>query len=508
MAQTTTWAEHVAPILYNNCTKCHNPDGAGHFSLMTFSEAFMTRYNIQYMVTAGKMPPWPPDTTFSRFAHERTLKASEVQTINDWVNGGALSGDLGTAPTPPVYASGPQMGAYDLELTMPTYTVNAVNDLYRCFVIPSGLLTQKMITALEVIPGNRNIVHHVLVYQDTTYGAYQLDQADQEPGYTSFGGIGVSGAKLIAGWVPGSGPNILPNGFGVRLAPNADVVMQIHYPSGTFNETDSTKIIFRFAPSVTGIRSVGNAPILNHQTNLQGGPLFIPADSIRTFKEAYQLPGVNVSLISVAPHMHLIGRNIVSYAVSPAQDTIPFIRINNWDFQWQGGYNFKKVMKIPASSWLYAEALYDNTANNPFNPSDPPIDVSLGESTTDEMMLVYFQYLLYHSGDENILIDSSDIATGTEAFDFSDKIKSLQLYDLYPNPSRTDIAADFYLPKTTDVAIKITDMQGKTLFTQNEKTIVAGITTRKFDISSLPAGVYSLSVNTGNVSREKQFIVQ
>ncbi|MFZ4771883.1 MAG: T9SS type A sorting domain-containing protein [Ferruginibacter sp.] len=441
-------------------------------------------------------------------AHERILTTAEVQAINDWVNGGAPSGDLALTPPIPVYATGITLPSYDLVLTMPSYTVNTTTDLYRCFVLPSTLVNQKMITLLEVIPGNDRIVHHVLVYQDTTGQAALLDANDADAGYTSFGGIGVNSAKLIAGWVPGSQPMALPNGFGIRLAPNSDIVLQIHYPGGTSNEVDSTKIVFKFAPSTSGIRSVSNAPILNHSISLIDGPLFIPANETRTLHARYVMPQVNVSLLSVGPHMHLIGKSISSWAVSPTGDTIPFTKINNWDFHWQGSYNFKRIKKIPAGSTLFSEAFYDNTTNNSSNPSNPPVDVSLGESTTDEMMLIYFQYLQYHNGDENILMDSSDITTGTEEFDFSDKIKTPQLYDLYPNPSSLAITADFYLPSKSEIALSIIDINGKEVLVSKPEVVNSGITIRTFDISKLPVANYSLILKTKDSIKIKHFSKQ
>lgn len=502
-----TWSQDVAPILFAKCGSCHNPGGAGHFSLLSFEDAFYMRFSIQSKVVSGKMPPWPPDTTYTRLAHERILSVAEIQTISSWVDNGALSGDLSSAPPPPEYTNGPELNNYDLELTIPTYTVNTVTDLYRCFVLPPGITQNKMITGLEVIPGNQNIVHHVLVFSDTTHQAQVLDAGDAEPGYTNFGGIGTPNPTLLAGWVPGTRALQMPANFGIKLFANADVVLQIHYPGGVFNQTDSTKIRFKFAPSTTGMRQVNTAPILNHIIGLTDGPLVIPANETKTFHTTYTIPAVNVSLLSVAPHMHLIGKNIVAFAVSPQQDTIPFIRINDWDFHWQGFYNFKKVVKVPASSTFYGEAFYDNTINNPNNPNNPPQTVSVGEGTTDEMCLVYFQYTPYLTGDENILMDSSDIITGTEAFDFSDKIKTLQLYEPYPNPSRSnEVFIDYYLPGKSDVTFQVLDVSGKVIMDKHWKSIEGGITTQRLELVDIASGTYVFRMESAGLVRSKKWV--
>ncbi|MBX7181118.1 MAG: T9SS type A sorting domain-containing protein [Bacteroidia bacterium] len=501
-----TWATDVAPILFSKCGSCHNPGGVGHYSLLTFEDAFYLRYSIQDKVVTGKMPPWPPDTTYNRLAHERILSQQEIQTISSWVDNGAASGDLSIAPQPPVYNNGPELLDYDLELTMPTYTVNTVSDLYRCFVLPPNLTQDKMISALEVIPGNKNIVHHVLVFSDTTHQAAAFDAADLEPGYTNFGGIGTQNPTLLAGWVPGSTAMKLPTNFGIKLFANADVVIQIHYPSAVFNQADSTKIRIKFASSTTGIRQVNTAPILNHVFGLTDGPLVIPPNTTKTFHETYTIPAVNVSVLSVAPHMHLIGRKIVAYAVSPAQDSIPFIRINDWDFHWQGFYNFKKVVKIPASSTLWGEAFYDNTTANPFNPANPPQTVSLGEGTNDEMFLVYFQYTPYYPGDENIVIDSSDFFTGTQEFDFSDKIKTLQVYEPYPNPAGSNLFLDFYNPSCSNVQLRIRDLNGKILLSEMYEDILPGVTTKKFNVETYSRGTYLFELESNGLIRSKTWI--
>jgi hypothetical protein len=506
-SKAQTWSQEVAPIIFNKCGSCHNPGGVGHYSLLSFEDAFYLRYSIQDRVVNGKMPPWPPDTNYTRLSHERILSQQEIQTLSDWVDNGALSGDLSTAPQPPTYNNGPELTDYDLELTMPIYTVNTVTDLYRCFVLPPNITENKMITGLEVIPGNKSIVHHVLVYSDTTHQAQVLDAGDPEPGYTNFGGTGTPNPTLLAGWVPGSRALQMPANFGIKLFSNADVVIQIHYPGGVFNETDSTKIRLKFAPSVTGMRQVNTAPILNHIIGLTNGPLVIPPNETKTFYTSYTIPAVNVSLLSVAPHMHLIGRNIVAFAVSPQQDTIPFIRINDWDFHWQGFYNFKKVVKVPASSTFYGEAFYDNTSNNPANPNNPPQTVSVGEGTADEMCLVYFQYTPYFPGDENITIDSTDIITGTESFDFSDKIKTVQLYEPYPNPSKSNLTyIDFYLPQTSDVEFQILDLSGKIVCRQSWKGIPNGITTQKLDLVGLSQGTYVFRLESNGLVRTKNWI--
>jgi hypothetical protein len=228
---------------------------------------------------------------------------------------------------------------------------------------------------------------------------------------------------------------------------------------------------------------------------LQNGPLFIPANTSKTFHAKFNTP-FNGSLISVAPHMHLIGRNITSYGVTPQGDTIPFIRINDWDFHWQGGYTFQHVQRIPSGTVLHAYATYDNTTDNPHQPSDPPQDVANGEATTDEMMLVYFAYMAYQAGDENILLDSTLLSTSVTQLAANEMVGSIQAF---PNPVQQWLEVQFVLAEKTNVRIHIVDQNGKMLQIMNEqKDLTAGTHRQQMDVSALPPGTYFLEIQSAN----------
>ena len=369
-------------------------------------------------------------------------------------------------------------------------------------MIPSNLFSQQFITEIEVIPGNRNIVHHVLVFEDTSSIPSQLDANDPEPGYINFGGTGSATSNLIGIWVPGQSTYRLPAGLGIKLPAQTNIVVQIHYPGGILSQTDSTKILFKLTSSP--LRNVSIDPPLNH-FNLTNGPLYIPANTTRTFYSLDTIP-YQLSVLSVGPHMHLIGKSIMAYGVTPANDTIPFINIPSWDFHWQGLYSFQQVLRLHAGTVLHSTAFYDNTAANPNNPNNPPQPVYLGEATTDEMMLVYFAYLLYQSGDENIVVDSS-VITRIDDFSFSEIISSPQLYSPIPNPVMSDLIFDFFLPDNSPVSFRIVDMNGRLVIEiPSNKKYMAGLNHEKIPVSGLPAGNYVLQMQTEKVTRSKVFV--
>jgi hypothetical protein len=497
-AQTPTWATNVAPILYNHCTTCHHDGGIAPFSLITYSEAVLHALEIKADVQSKKMPPWTPDPAYSHLAHERILSTTEISTIVNWVNGTTPQGTLSLAPPAPVYGTkGSIPGTPDLVVKIPVYTSTAASgDVYQCFVRPSGLTDDQYISAFEAVPGNPACVHHVLVYSDTTGACAALEAGSaMPPGYPSFGGVGSSDAVMLGGWVPGSAPMSYPSGFGVRLAKGADIVIQVHYPAGTVGMKDSTEIHFFFSKA-SPVRNVTIEPLLYHQYPIINAPLFIPANTTQTFYET--LPSfalsTDLSLLSLAPHMHLVGRSIKSYAIHPAGDTDQLISIPKWDFHWQGFYMLPKIKKIPAGSTLKAEAFYDNTTANPENPNAPPKDVSAGESTTDEMMLVFFAFTDYQAGDENILIDSTKLAGIPELQNY---YHGQQLLDVCPNPAINDIVVKCYLDEQDQGSITLLDAQGRTVkrFLENGR-IKEGYTAATYSVKGLAAGNYLLQLKT------------
>lgn len=514
-AQAPVWSTDIAPILFNNCASCHRPTGIAPFSLLTYQETVNRSSGIYAAVTSRYMPPWPPDPKFSRLAHERLLSDADIKKIQDWVSGGKLQGDPNLAPPPPTFnPDGDLAGTPDLVTPIPTFTSTAASgDVYQCFVVPSGLSADKYISAFEAIPGNREIVHHVLVYADTSGDCAALDAAHNGPGYVSFGGVGSNNATLIGGWVPGTQPLQMPDSFGIRIPKSADIVIQIHYPKGSNGMVDSTKIKFYFSPLPDNdIRPVRIDAVLNHQgaycTLIPGGSLNIPANQTKAYMEVSNISSLigDISLLGIAPHMHLIGRSINAYGVHNG-DTLKFIDIPEWDFSWQGFYLFRKLQKVPQGTTLYSEAFYDNTSNNPFNPSNPPQTVTAGEETTDEMMLTFFIWAFYQPGDENKFIDpSTPVQLGVPSHT---GYAAQELFTPYPNPANEKLYVKYYLQNPAEVTIYISDLHGRVI-KELVKDVQAtpGYHVQPYDVAGIPAGVYLLHMQTPGKQLTRKIAVQ
>ncbi len=456
VAQNPIFSEDIANIIYNNCTSCHRSGGIAPFPLESYSDVVLQSSIIPFYIQSGIMPPWPPDTSYQHYAGERLLSQQEIDDIVDWIGNGTPEGDPLLAPDPPVFVDGSEIGTPDLKLQIPVYTSKALGfDEYVCFSIPINISETKFIKAIEVIPGNRSIVHHALAYLDET-GTTQTDTS---------GCLGINDASLMTGFTPGAGPTVFPSmgsmNMGMTVSPGSNLVLQLHYPNGSAGLKDSTYVNFFFYPdSITNVREVSAGAILSNWA------LVIPADTITTFDAQYPtgagtLPG-SFSVLTVFPHMHLLGKSIEAYAVSATNDTMPLARINNWDFEWQGFYNFKKVMVLNAGTKLYGQATYDNTSANPNNPNNPPQLVVAGGSTTDEMFLVYFHYLLYQAGDELLNLDSLlsvplDIKNPKVSENNSVNLRA------YPNPFDNNTTLEYYTSERSEVSLSIIDMLGRTI---------------------------------------------
>jgi hypothetical protein len=479
----TTWSDDVAEIVYTNCATCHHDGGIAPFTLMSFGDALNNYYPILDAVQSGYMPPWKADIGYQEYSHERVLSAEDINTIEAWINDGLQEGNIENAPPPPGFSDeGFLTATPDLELTMESYLSQATTnaDDYICVSIPSGLTQDKKIRAFEVIPGNPSIVHHCLVFIDET-GNYQ----------SNFNGncVGPNGG-LIGGYTPGAIPTIFPSNdaefnLGMTIPAGSNIVLALHYPHGSIGEEDQTKIRFYFYDDATEIREVQTESIIqNWFFNIQ-------ANTIEEVTADFSFIPQDVSILSVFPHMHLIGESIESYAITPANDTIPFVRVSEWDFEWQQFYFFKNIQHVPAWSTIYGSGVYNNTSDNPHNPNDPPINVGAGENTSNEMFLVYFHFLAYVEGDEFYDMEElTSLPVGLAEINQT-PAGSIQVF---PNPASEAMQFEFNLEQSAKVSLYIYDLSGK-LVDQvlNREFVGVGKSRATWDVSNIPQGVYTYS---------------
>lgn len=487
----------VAGIFYSRCTGCHHTNGGAPFPMMSYSETYPWASSIQYDLNIGKMPPWAPDTTYTRFLHERIITSSEKNAILSWINDGALAGDTTLAPEPPVYSSQYKLkGAPDLILKVPSFTSNgSATDAYNCFAIPTGLTSDRIIRAYEIVPSNPNIIHHIVVKVDTTGTV-----ADDTGGAC----LAQGGQYTLDVYAPGGAPTVFPGQaplkMGINLKAGSQIIMQVHYPPGSAGLIDSTEMRIYFYPQgETGIRPVYVA------TPLQNWFMFIWANTTPTIDAQYPsgsagLP-IALSVFGAFPHGHLVTKSITNY-VDNGTTTIPLIRINNWDFAWQGFYTYRNLVKVPAGYTIRGSHTYDNTTNNPNNPNNPPVFVGAGEGTADEMFFDSFQYMLYQTGDE--LIDIGALLAADPLLNSVPKTDpSSRKSAVFPNPftETTSLWIEGFEFGTEKPLLKIFDILGNEVHSR-----ILNEAHEKLNLK-LTSGVYFYTVRSGKLEASGKMII-
>ena len=383
-----TFDKDIAPIVFHNCAVCHRPGEVAPFSLLTYGDASKRAKQIARVTGDKIMPPWKAEPGFGEFTNDRHLSAEQIALFRDWAESGTPEGSSKDLPPAPKFTDGWTLGEPDVVLEPDEdYDLGAEGpDIYRCFVIPTKLTEDHYIRALEVRPGNRKVVHHVIVHFDTTGAARELDARDPGPGYTAFGGVGFRSSGMIGGWAPGILPSFLPEGVGRMLPSNADLVVQVHYHRSGKPEKDRTKVGLYFARGTVD-KKIRAWPLAKLLLRIP------PGESNYVARASLDIPQ-DLTAYRVTPHMHLLGKDMKVTATLPDGSLVPLVHVSDWDFNWQTSYVFKNPLHLPKGTRLDMEAHYDNSSGNPLNPANPPKLVRWGEQTTDEMCLAFVAYTL------------------------------------------------------------------------------------------------------------------
>ncbi|MEK7469398.1 MAG: redoxin domain-containing protein [Planctomycetota bacterium] len=384
---SVTWAKDVAPIIYQNCVQCHRPGQIGPMPLVDFNHVSAFAQEIKSAVVDKRMPPWKP--VAGRAMHgERKLTQEQIDTVVKWVDEGTPEGNPKEEPALPEFKSDWVLGEPDMVLDAGVdFEVRAGPDLYWHFLMPTKWTEDKWVSAVEVMPGNPRIVHHVLNYIDQTGTAERLDADEEGIGYSGGGAWpGFLPTGEMGGWTPGFFARPLPDGVARKLPKDSTLVLQIHYnnPTGKMQK-DRTKIGLHFAKGPVKQR-LYQARIIN--------PWFrIPAGESEWEVRASWPVSRNITVISVMPHAHLLAKKTSMVAETPRGKKIPLVEIADWDFKWQDTYHFAEPLHLKGGSRVELTFAYDNSEENPRNPHSPPKNIRWGENTSDEMCLGYVNYV-------------------------------------------------------------------------------------------------------------------
>lgn len=439
LPDTVTFAE-VAPILRSRCVGCHRQGQVAPFPLVSYPEVRRKAKTVRKMVVGRWMPPWPADTAYSRFLGERVLNAREIALIAKWVDQGAPVGDTSALPPMPLFSAGAAtgvssaMGPPDAVVWLPdTFRIPGDNrDRFIITKAPFVLDRDTFLRAVEFVPGNRRHVHHMngamVSYaegakRDVLAGTAYID-ADSTRSLDAFAALGLQNddgtwpvlTPNLVNYLPGLSPPFYPPGIGGYRLPRkgAFLLNTLHYGPSMRDTVDRSRFNLWFArvPPQRPMKelflgTLGTSPVVPE--------LVVPPDTVMTFRTSLRVPA-DISVLSINPHLHLLGKSFLAYALPPAGDTIPLIRIPDWDFRWQYAYTFPYMLHIPAGAVIHVEAVMDNTAANRNNPYSPPRMAVAPKGrhmrTTDEMLQFFVNYVDYRPGDERISLGTrSEVPT-------------------------------------------------------------------------------------------------
>jgi len=405
---TVTYGADVQPLVHRNCAQpCHHPGGAGPFSLLTYQDVRKRARQIADVTRKRYMPPWLPEPEGPRFAGERRLSDGEIALLKRWVDQGMAEGNRVAAPNSIASREdGWQLGKPDLVLTLdkPYLLPAGDTDVFRNFIFPVPLTAPRYVKALEILPGNKRIVHHANLLVDRLQSSRRLDEAD--PG-VGFGGMDIEMESAqfepdthFLFWKPGTAPAAEPPGMSWRLDPGTDLVLNVHLqPSGKAEAVQ---------PSL-GIYFTDEAPTLFPML-LQlehDGALDIPAGATGfEVTDEYRLP-VDVQVLGVYPHAHYLGKSIEGWASRPDRTRQLLIKIRDWDMNWQAVYRYEQPVALPAGSLFRMRWTYDNSADNIRNPNSPPKQVKAGNRSSDEMAHLWIQVLPKGGAEDRILLQET-----------------------------------------------------------------------------------------------------
>jgi Flp pilus assembly protein TadD len=397
----TTWSNHIARLLYNNCTTCHHAGGAGPFSLLTYEDARRWAPQIRSVTESHFMPPWLPEPGYGNFADTRRLSNEDLVLITRWVATGMAKGDPAAAPVAPTYSSTWTLGKPDLILTVEQpYTLAAGGeDVFRNFILPYPLKQTHYIRAMEILPTVPRIVHHANILIDRTAEYRRQRPLDWQQGVPGMDLVVDAGKSFdpdghFLFWKPDTPVLVEPPGMPWRLDPGNDLILNMHLKPSGKTETVQAQIGLYFSDNPPS-----QLPMLLQLD--RDDALNIPAGQSRFIVEDEMTLPVDVQLLGIYPHAHYLGKEMQCWAILPDQKKQWLIWIRNWDIDRQSVYSYKQPITLPRGTVLHMRYTYDNSSANPHNPRNPPVRVRAGNRSEDEMAHLWLQVLPINEHGEN-----------------------------------------------------------------------------------------------------------
>ena len=374
-----TFYHDVLPILQTHCQECHRPGETAPMPFVTYRETRPWAKAIRDAVRSRKMPPWFADPCCGRFSNDRSLSATEIETLAAWAESGAAKGDENDAPPVRVWPKGWNLPSPDAILEVPqVFQVPAKGAVeYQYFIVPTGFHEDRWVQGVEARPGAPAVVHHAVVYI-------------RDPGSTWT--HGPTKSDILTVYAPGGSPEIWPAGMAKLIKAGSDLVVEIHYTPNGKPATDRTRVAMTFAKSPPDKRiltlQMGNNHFLippgarDHRITVWGT---LPNDAL---------------LLGFFPHMHLRGKSFEYTRLRDDGQPETLLKVPKYNFYWQLAYRLATPLPLKKGTKLEWIAELDNSANNPLNP-DPSAEVRYGQQSWEEMMIGFFDVAVGANVDKN-----------------------------------------------------------------------------------------------------------
>ncbi len=393
-----TFYKDALPVLQKNCQTCHRPGESGPMSFLDYETTRPWAKAIKTAVLTKKMPPWFADPHYGKFSNDRSLSQSDIDTLASWADTGAQAGNPKDAPKPIEWVEGWRIGKPDMVISMPTaFNVPASGTIdYQYIVIPTGFTEDKFVQFSEARPGNPAVVHHIIAFirepgnpwlKDAKPGVpfvprerQRRAEADNDKKKQQDGDGGAFG-DFLAGYAPGTLPNIMKPGQAKLVKAGSDIVLQMHYTANGKATTDISKIGVIFANAKPAERVLTLAA-MNANFAIPPGDSNYQVDSKLTLQD-------DALLLNFLPHMHFRGKSFEYRFTYPSGEKETLLAVPHYDFNWQLTYELAQPKLLPAGTLIECTAHFDNSPNNPYNP-DPTKEVHFGEQTWEEMMIGFF----------------------------------------------------------------------------------------------------------------------
>jgi hypothetical protein len=383
--QEITYAD-VAPIIQLNCWPCHRPGGNAPFPLQSYEQVQRKASTIKEVLRQRIMPPWMADNSYSTLLDAPAITDPQRATIIWWIEHGLKQGKAATSL--PMVSEAVQDSA-DLYLTVATpHAIGSNSDSYQCFLLDPALVEDVFVEGISFHSTNPYAIHHIMLYIDTTGVLDSLP-----PDWDCMKDDIVNSLVPIDSWSKGQRLIRYSADFAYRFPKHTKILLQTHYgDEGNMGKLEQTTIGLHYRKTAPP-REIKWA-ILN---NLD---IAIPAHQVKVETVAFPVEK-DMAVLGTVPHLHFIGRVVECYAMTADCRKINLLKINDWDYLWQGRFMFPKPVVVPKGSTIYMNVLYDNTAANPQQPNDPIVDIHYDNFSNQEMMVLCVYYSDYQLGDEN-----------------------------------------------------------------------------------------------------------